>query len=754
MVSGVKRFYIFGLVALVFSVLYSFLIVQNRVPFAHDTFSYFQLQYVYYNEIVQNHSIPIWFPYHNMGGTGNIHFTSQTNLLFPLFSLLGLFVKSFNYLYLFYALLWFEELFFLLGVILLSSVYYKSLKTILFVSVTLLGTSIWYPQIWWNFHLFYYIPIVLYCLHKCLSTGLFRYLIFSILFFTLAVYSNFLYCAVFASFIIVVYVGLLILSNFQLLAQIKAFCVRNLKLKNIGILFALLLIVALSFSYIFYGGDQIKYIHSDRNSSGKNSLETFLTYGGFTDFGKYKEIVLRYGNAIDINLYAGFLLVPFALISLFYERKKISFVVGGVALVVFFFSVGILVSHLFYYVYPFGKIFRHIGLTATVCKLFLIFYAGFGFEHFLRCLSKDRKPLFLIFSYLIGLILIKPPVIHNKYFWEVSQLEKVYLLVVIYGVLFTAIIVLGLMYSTSIQKKFLVNVLLILVAIDLFSYKYSLIVTRMPRVSKRVIDLFAPYKYDFPVQRFRDTFMHVDKNERISAFYTAHFWGSQYDTVELFFYTDTVLSRYRTDFLLKAIYDFRYTAMSFPNNTHRVYQKYAGDRYSKLGVFSTLHLVADETDMGKIFAMKDSTGDMLFSTTQDVEGLKKHIPAKLIRYQNSHDFTNQHDRIAANIEPVEFSSNAFKLKVNVQGPADGSCFLYYADGYHPHWHADVNGKKTPVIRANIGFKAVLIPYGESEVTFQFGNAFYTLSIGCTLVVLSMVICITVFFFIREMREAY
>ena len=164
-----------------------------------------------------------------------------------------------------------------------------------------------------------------------------------------------------------------------------------------------------------------------------------------------------------------------------------------------------------------------------------------------------------------------------------------------------------------------------------------------------------------------------------------------------------------------------------------------------------LHVVASETVMGETFMREDFTGDLLFATSNDIQTIRDHIPAGLLRDQEPH-IMNQNDRLPATIQITAFSFNMLQLKVTVTGPANEACFLYYADSYHPHWKASVNGMRTPVIKSNIGFKSIMIPYGESEVIFYFGNLFYTLSICCTMFLLSLLLCITIFLFITEMRK--
>ncbi len=47
-------------------------------------------------------------------------------------------------------------------------------------------------------------------------------------------------------------------------------------------------------------------------------------------------------------------------------------------------------------------------------------------------------------------------------------------------------------------------------------------------------------------------------------------------------------------------------------------------------------------------------------------------------------------------------------------------FLVFNDGYYPGWHASINGKETPLYRANIAFKGLWVPSGKQEVEFRFG----------------------------------
>jgi hypothetical protein len=223
-----------------------------------------------------------------------------------------------------------------------------------------------------------------------------------------------------------------------------------------------------------------------------------------------------------------------------------------------------------------------------------------------------------------------------------------------------------------------------------------------------------------------------------------------YDTIDQFFYADILDSHFRTDFMLKSISQYRLTRKKFPNSIQGVYEKYSGCDLPKLGVFSKLNLVNNDYILAKLFSRQDFTGDMLFSTDIDIKNKFASIPVNLIQKQEPLNFTNHLERIEADIEVDKFSFNMLKLKVNVIGPPNQSCLLYYADAYHPDWNVYVNGHKVTLIKANIGYKAVVIPYGLSEVVFKFGNKFYDISIFATLILSFLILCAAGYFFISEL----
>jgi hypothetical protein len=63
---------------------------------------------------------------------------------------------------------------------------------------------------------------------------------------------------------------------------------------------------------------------------------------------------------------------------------------------------------------------------------------------------------------------------------------------------------------------------------------------------------------------------------------------------------------------------------------------------------------------------------------------------------------------------------ATRVALSVNAPESG--YLVLTDAYYPGWVATVNGVPTPVERANVMFRAVRVPAGQSEVVFEYRPA--------------------------------
>ena len=82
------------------------------------------------------------------------------------------------------------------------------------------------------------------------------------------------------------------------------------------------------------------------------------------------------------------------------------------------------------------------------------------------------------------------------------------------------------------------------------------------------------------------------------------------------------------------------------------------------------------------------------------------------------------------VEILDYRDTRVSLAVN----APQAATLVLSDAWHPGWQATVNGRPTPIQRANLIFRAVRVPAGESSVVFSFEPRLWraALYIGCAL----------------------
>lgn len=107
----------------------------------------------------------------------------------------------------------------------------------------------------------------------------------------------------------------------------------------------------------------------------------------------------------------------------------------------------------------------------------------------------------------------------------------------------------------------------------------------------------------------------------------------------------------------------------------------------------------------------------IVSTADDWDG---HEQALTILQDNPetlvvHDAPLLEGTSSGDVIITEYSDTS--LTINVR--SDAETYLYLADAYYPGWQATVNGIETPIYRANVMFRAVPVPAGDSVIIFNF-----------------------------------
>jgi len=197
--------------------------------------------------------------------------------------------------------------------------------------------------------------------------------------------------------------------------------------------------------------------------------------------------------------------------------------------------------------------------------------------------------------------------------------------------------------------------------------------------------------------------------------------------MESFLYFDAAASTFRTDNWLRSVDEF-YSCfvptngrtarhLGFPIPESPAYRKLIGYESPKLQVFTRIHSLPTDEDVTALIASPEFSGDFLLCSSGDAAS----VPANGVVVSGA-GLPDSSERLeSATLSVEEFTFDTLRLRVDTGHRAPS--VLYYADAWHPNWHAFVNGQPAPVIRTNLGYKSVILPPGESEVLFSFGNGF-------------------------------
>ncbi|HKX17442.1 MAG TPA: hypothetical protein VJT33_05465, partial [bacterium] len=367
-------------------------LASRHIPLDHDLFQYMHLQYVFFNEAVQHGRLPRWLPFVAHGAPSNFWIVISQGLTAAAASAAGRRLALVPFLPYFEAGLLFDEFAFVLGCLLLARRCYRSPVAVLFVTASLAYTTITARQPWYNFHLVYLLPLLLYCLDRAARDAAPRHLVLAALVGAGTVIGNLPYFLPLTMFTVAVFSAAVAAFARDDLPRTVRELGRSLSWPAVAAV-AVPVCLAAAVAVFVRDGFAHTIFAADRTAHGQVALPNFLIYGGATGFGKFNDLIGRYPSGInnrDNTLYAGVLTVPFCVVALARVRAPISYAFGATAVVLALFSAGTFVSKAFYFAVPFGRYYRDIGHAAPLVKLFLVFYAGYGVEEFWRAARTGR----------------------------------------------------------------------------------------------------------------------------------------------------------------------------------------------------------------------------------------------------------------------------------------------------------------------------------------------------------------------------
>lgn len=90
------------------------------------------------------------------------------------------------------------------------------------------------------------------------------------------------------------------------------------------------------------------------------------------------------------------------------------------------------------------------------------------------------------------------------------------------------------------------------------------------------------------------------------------------------------------------------------------------------------------------------------------------------------------------------------IRTEIRVTADHPGWLILSDAWYPGWNVRVDGKNTPVLRANVLFRAVEVPAGTHQVLIQYQPLSFYLGFTGTLVT---ILCLLFAFWISRRRRS-
>jgi hypothetical protein len=150
----------------------------------------------------------------------------------------------------------------------------------------------------------------------------------------------------------------------------------------------------------------------------------------------------------------------------------------------------------------------------------------------------------------------------------------------------------------------------------------------------------------------------------------------------------------------------------FPQ-VHPAILKISGVTEDKIQFFSQANVVSYGDTIASKITNANYKGDMIF-----LSPLEKNKKISSVNSSNlSENDLSSNKRLHLSYEVKRFDSNNLEITTNT-GDLE-SAWLLYSDVWHPFWRATVNGKETPVYKANLAYKAVKLEKGFNKIHFYF-----------------------------------
>lgn len=464
------------------------------------------------------------------------------------------------------------------------------------------------------------------------------------------------------------------------------------------------------------------------------NLATFVTYGG-GGFSKTLELLMAIipGTTKDITFYLPAPILLFAIYGFIYERKPIFLALAGL----FFFFLLLCwgpfspVAYAIYYI-PGMSYFRHVGLLYAIPKLLFCLIAGFGVDQFVHRASNEatadmgRRRVAWIALWLSFIAVIVAII------WGFMSLEdsRVGSAVYIFPPFISA---LGFLMSWWIFKRNISqaqNALIMLIAVGIVQIglyqaaQYHLFIKSNSVPPDVQADVTSMKGHPFEGSR-----LVMNAHPRREVWQAmAKLDGATYTELNGMLGLDVCTPVARVDYFnpgfTKLFADLGDASVRFDglkrlygNNPDAPFFNMVGcNGYPKAHIFEISGYTQLKTGIHSELSPTELGEGAVVLIERDEKNEQKLLRPKIALFKRPVTLQDQ------GISVTEFTYNKIVFQLSTASAEDR--WFLYTDTYNPFWSASVDGRSTPVWRANRTFKAIAVPAGGQRIEFTFARPGY------------------------------
>lgn len=372
------------------------LLIAVNIPFVaffplHDGMTIFAMFYHFYNEFFFNSQLAQWSSY-DMYGLPS--YFAQIVTLTPMSYLMivvGKYLHITNVLIMYYIALLADQAIYITGLYLLSKAIYHHRLTQISICVIGILMCIPYFQPFFNFRIYYLVPLLLLCLLRFYRERNAMYFWLSGIIFLISLVGNLTYFAGVWLLIATLFLAGLILFNKDFSVMKLPFHVNRSNGSGVVAVVTLAIVLGIFFTHLTYG---VSLVAPHRSASGTSTLTDFLNYGGTTEIGVWLQSLLMgqpkfLWGLNDLTIFAGWA-IPACSLFAFFISTTIARSLWLILIALLGLSLGGYIASVLFH-FPLMSYFRHLSLLFALINVIMLLTAGLTIDVFLSRWPKQRN---------------------------------------------------------------------------------------------------------------------------------------------------------------------------------------------------------------------------------------------------------------------------------------------------------------------------------------------------------------------------